>query len=499
MKTQVSILNVLICLLICTETFSQSGESKFKKVTINSQGKLITDILPLYNLNLLSFTEQNNNQQIDGKEEGELKFYIINTGLNELEELTVSITDINKTQGLKYGNTYFVRAIRVGDSVLVTIPIAANDSLKNGSALFNINVADKNSIVNKTAQITIPTKESSIIPVFSWIIPNSALEKTEFPVYEISGMLKSEIRITRLNLYVNGMISTDKNTFLVLPTENPDEYLIKRTLALEEGYNEIRVEAQNSMGVSLSETRVINYSVQKIDQIYREKRIALVIGNADYVNGNNLANPVNDAIAFSAALKELGFNVLTFLNADQKTLKKAMDEFGERLRDFNVSLFYYAGHGLQVNGINYLIPVDANLRIAQDVDYDCVDVGRLLGKMEAAGTATNIVILDACRDNPFERAWSARSGGKGNGLAFMNAPSGSIIAYATSPGKTASDGTGKNGLYTEALLQFINVPGLPIEEFFKNVRRVVEIKSNKAQTPWESTSLKGTFYFRIKK
>lgn len=166
------------------------------------------------------------------------------------------------------------------------------------------------------------------------------------------------------------MISTDKNTFLVLPTDNPEEYLIKRTLALEEGYNEIRVEAQNSRGVSLSETRVINYSVQKIDQIYREKRIALVIGNADYVNGNNLANPVNDAKAFSSALKELGFNVLTFLNADHKTMKKAMDEFGERLRDFNVSLFYYAGHGLQVNGINYLIPVDANLRIAQDVDYD---------------------------------------------------------------------------------------------------------------------------------
>jgi len=223
-----------------------------------------------------------------------------------------------------------------------------------------------------------------------------------------------------------------------------------------------------------------------------------VIGNSNYKSSNTLKNPVNDATAFAAALKGLGFHVLSYFDADQKTMKKAMDEFGNLLRDYNVGLFYFAGHGLQVNGINYLIPVDANLLIAQDVDYDCVDVGRLLGKMDEAGTSTNIIILDACRDNPFERSWSGRSESKGSGLAFMNAPSGSIIAYATSPGKTASDGTGKNGLYTSALLQYINIPGQPIEEFFKNVRTMVEARSNKAQTPWESTSLKGNFFFRIK-
>jgi len=121
-------------------------------------------------------------------------------------------------------------------------------------------------------------------------------------------------------------------------------------------------------------------------------------------------------------------------------------------------------------------------------------VGRILGKMEDSGCETNIIILDACRDNPFERKWSGRSV-KTQGLAFMNAPSGSIIAYSTSPGKTASDGTGENGLYTSALLKYIQVPNLILEDVFKNVRSEIEKTSDGRQTPWESTSLKGSFYF----
>jgi uncharacterized caspase-like protein len=236
-----------------------------------------------------------------------------------------------------------------------------------------------------------------------------------------------------------------------------------------------------------------------LQESYSEKRLALVIGNSNYLYGNFLPNPVNDANAVAQALEDVGFTVLKYLNTDQKTMNRAMDDFGGKLKNYTVGLFYYAGHGLQVKGNNYLIPVDAALKIEQDVLYDCVDAGRLLGKMEDAGVKTNIVFLDACRDNPFERSWRGRSTAtEGNGLAFMNAPSGSIIAYATSPGKTASDGTGKNGLYTEAILKYIKVPGLKIEDFFKNVRTMVEINSNKMQTPWESTSLKGDFYFRIK-
>jgi uncharacterized caspase-like protein len=314
----------------------------------------------------------------------------------------------------------------------------------------------------------------------------------------LSGTVTSKSRVTSLTLFVNGRILNDNIKFSLLPGEKANEYKISRALALNEGYNEVKIEMMSDQGTSFSETRLINYNIQNIDETYKEKRLALVIGNSEYVNSNPLPNPVNDAKAIAQALRDVDFTVLSYYNADSKTMKKAMDDFGEKLKDYNVGLFYYAGHGLQVKGNNYLIPVEAVLKVEQDVDYDCINAGRLLGKMEAAGTSTNIVILDACRDNPFERSWGGRSTAEGNGLAFMNAPSGSIVAYATSPGKTASDGAGKNGLYTEAILEFIKVPGLSIEDFFKNVRATVEKKSNKTQVPWESTSLKGNFYFKIR-
>jgi len=498
MKIQIIIISFLFTFLSCISLFAQTGESSFKKVTISANEKSVTEILPSFTLGKLMFKDQDDNQRLDGNEEGTIRFYIANPGLFEIEELTISIVDINQNAGLSYQNIQKVKSIKQGDSALIVIPLTANDKLKDGSARFSINVTENKSSVTGAAQIIIPTKESTGSPVFEWISPNAELERTDFPVFEIAAKLKSATRITDLKMYLNGMIPSDKNVFTILPTDNPQEYLVRRNLTLEEGYNEVRIGAQNSGGVSLSGIRTINYSVQKIDQTYREKRLALVMGNSNYSHSNPLTNPVNDALAFAEALKGLDFTVMTFIDADQKTMKRAMDEFGEKLPEFNVGLFYFAGHGLQVNGINYLIPIDASLRIQQDVDYDCIDVGRVLGKMEAAETATNIIILDACRDNPFERSWSGRSGGKSSGLAFMTAPSGSIIAYATSPGKTASDGTGKNGLYTEALLQFIHIPGLPIEEFFKNVRTMVEQRSNGAQTPWESTSLKGNFFFKVK-
>lgn len=225
----------------------------------------------------------------------------------------------------------------------------------------------------------------------------------------------------------------------------------------------------------------------------QENRLALVIGNGDYENAGTLANPENDAKAIAKKLKELDFEVIERLNLDQKSMKKAIDEFGELLKDYDVGLFFYAGHGLQVDGNNYLIPADADLSNANDVEYDCVRADRVLGKMESSNSKTNIVILDACRDNPFERSWNR--GVKGKGLAFMNAPSGSLIAYATSPGTTASDGTGKNGAYTEALLKHIGTTNVSIENIFKRVRISVEESTGGQQMPWEYTSLMGSFYF----
>ena len=225
----------------------------------------------------------------------------------------------------------------------------------------------------------------------------------------------------------------------------------------------------------------------------QEQRLALLIGNSNYIHGGILNNPVNDVRAVERALEELGFTVIKYEDCSQKAMKRAMDRFGRKLKGKDVGLFFYAGHGVQVDGHNYLLPIDAKLDIENDAEYDCVRTDRILAKMEEAGSRTNIVILDACRDNPFERSW--RRSAKGEGLAFMNAPSGSLIAYSTSPGKTALDGAGPNSTYTSALLEHIATPGITVLKMFQKVRSAVMFRSGNKQIPWESTSLKGDFYF----
>jgi uncharacterized caspase-like protein len=160
----------------------------------------------------------------------------------------------------------------------------------------------------------------------------------------------------------------------------------------------------------------------------QEKRIALVIGNGNYI-GSILANPENDARAMKNVLIKSGFEVLEYENLKQSQMKKAIDEFGMKLKNYDVGLFFYAGHGIQSKGLNYLIPVDADLQNEAQVEYDCVQADRVLALMEESGAKVKIVILDACRNNPFERSWTRATSGKG--LATMNAPSGTLIAYST--------------------------------------------------------------------
>ena len=489
----------VVSVFLSNVALSQSGESKFKRVIINPNEKIITPLFPSFKINDLSYTDANRNGQLDADEEGSIGFYIKNSGTILLSELTINLNVPDSIKGISFSKTKTVKQISPGDSILVNIPLTSDEKLKDGQAQFEIHITDNHSDSMKMARLIIPTKAAIPVPVFAWRTPDSIKAKTDFAVVNIAGIVKTRSNIVWLKVFVNGQIPDDEKSFKVLATQNLNEYRIERTITLNEGDNEIKVEVKNEQGVTTSDSRVINYFVQKIDQTYVEKRLALIFGNADYLNCNPLRNPVNDAKAIAEALKEVGFTVLLYINSDLKTMKKAMDEFGEKLKKYNVGLFYYAGHGMQVKGNNFLIPVDASLKVEQDVDYDCDDAGRLLGKMEAASTSTNIIILDACRDNPFSRSWGGRSIGQdGTGLAFMNAPSGTIIAYATSPGKTASDGFGMNGLYTEAILQYIKVPSLPIEDFFKNVRLTVEKKSNGKQTPWEATSLNGSFYFIIK-
>lgn len=219
-----------------------------------------------------------------------------------------------------------------------------------------------------------------------------------------------------------------------------------------------------------------------------ERRVALVIGNAKYLSAP-LTNPPNDARDMAAALRGGGFEVIELIDGTQKQMNRAIAQFGDKLSSDTVALFYYAGHGIQVKGKNYLVPIDAQISNESSVRVESVDVD---GVLDQLGTSElNVVILDACRNNPFER----RMRSVGGGLAQMDAPKGSLIAYATAPGKTAADGDGRNGLFTQELLKQIQVPGLTIEQVFKNVRREVARATRDNQIPWESSSMTGDFYF----
>lgn len=223
-----------------------------------------------------------------------------------------------------------------------------------------------------------------------------------------------------------------------------------------------------------------------------ESRLALVIGNAAY-KSSPLANPVNDARLMELALKEAGFTVLKAENASIREMRRLVRDFGDRLKTSGgVGLFYFAGHGVQVRGENFLVSTDSDIRNEDEVADDSVNASVVLEKMQTAGNRMNIIILDACRDNPFAN----KSRSAANGLATLSAPSGSLVAYATAPGSVASDGRGGNGLYTHYLVNAIRQPGLPIEEVFKQVRAAVRRDSSNQQTPWENTALEGQFYFR---
>jgi WD40 repeat protein len=221
-----------------------------------------------------------------------------------------------------------------------------------------------------------------------------------------------------------------------------------------------------------------------------EPRVALIIGNGEY-SFAPLKNPTNDARAMAERLSALRFRVTRLENATQEEMYQAIRAFGDDLRGGGVGLFYFSGHALQVRGRNYLLPVRATIQREDEIVYRTVDMGQVLDKMETARNRVNIVILDACRNNPFGREYRSVQ----PGLAVVDAPSNTLIGFATAPGSVASDGAGVNGLYTHHLLGALAEPGLRLEDAMKKVRSAVRLESAGRQVPWESTSLEVDFYF----
>lgn len=235
----------------------------------------------------------------------------------------------------------------------------------------------------------------------------------------------------------------------------------------------------------------------------KDIRYALVIGNASYATAP-LANPLNDAQDISEKLKQLNFEVDLYLDIEKNNIANVITSFYGKIDNRDaVSVLYYAGHAIQSNNINYLIPVNANITGLESLDNEAYGFNQLLGNMQKARSRTNIVILDSCRNNPFTAQKSgeknsaafANSSTSNSGLAPIDAPPGTLIAYATEPGKVAKDGAGRNGTYTKYLLKYLDQP-VGIEKMFKTVRAAVMLETGNRQVPWEHSSLYRDFLFK---
>lgn len=369
------------------------------------------------------------------------------------------------------------------------IPVSpTNHLLANIKVSDNRNKKSKEEHTSPKNQLDHQPKQKSTATI-DWIDFASTANKKE---YQLKVGVKSNSKVEEVSVELNGSQSRG------IQTVKSDGYdmMINRNLSLSEGYNSIVVSVRNEDGITTSK-KMVTCTVAQPAPISNGKRIALVIGNANYQDiDKKLKNPVNDATDLAAKLKNLGFTVILSLDNTQQSMEAAILEFGKKAQNYDVALFYYAGHGIRCNGSNFLIPVDANLPEESYVQYKCTNANLVLDLLDKAKCQMKIVILDACRNNPFARSWNRSISGEG--LSMMNAPRGTFIAYSTAPGDVALDGTGRNSPYTSALLQTLDIPNLSITDFFQEVLEKVAITTNDRQNPWTSGSFKGKFIFNQK-
>ncbi|MCU0462765.1 MAG: caspase family protein [Bacteroidales bacterium] len=339
--------------------------------------------------------------------------------------------------------------------------------------------------VTAKSEIRYFTNPSAVLPEIKWATPENPNSIVGAESFIVSASIKSPTDLKSVKLYVNADVQSEDNIF---NAAGADEgiYNWENSVMLRKGENSIYIVAMNAAGSARSEKRVIKY-----EENLTEKRLALVFGNSMYIDKPPLKNPVNDANLMAATLEELGFDVIKRLDATRNDMMSALREFNEKLPDYSVALFYYAGHGNQVDGKNYLIPTDATLEKPGDCKFEAIGVDFIVEEFERYPDNTNVVILDACRDNPFA-TWSR---GETAGFKQISFSSGTIIVFATSEGATAADGRGDNGLFTEVLVKQMLVP----QSIFSVVMKTrVEVRrlSNNQQTPMEWNKLNGDFYFR---
>jgi hypothetical protein len=314
--------------------------------------------------------------------------------------------------------------------------------------------------------------EKSVLIVKSGVNTLTSIKRipSDFPI----NYVPKETRERRPFLICN----LEYEAWLKLPALIPDENTI--------------LQSNRSNTSTLEEIAQIKTSESSsyIHSSYSNKRLALVIGNAAYRN-KPLANPKNDADDMSAVLKKFGFEVIDLRDSSLAEMRRGVRDFGDKLMNYDVGLVYYSGHGVEVNGRNFFLPVSEDIKHEDEVADQALDANLILEKMASANKNVNILIVDACRNNNLVSRYKSKK----NGLAAMDAPKGTIVAFSTSPGKVAEDGNTRNSPYTKYLIKEMLVPNRPIEGVFKATRRSVLEETRGRQTPWENTSLSGEFYF----
>ena len=328
---------------------------------------------------------------------------------------------------------------------------------------------------------------NSALASITWKLPLLSRQNTSEKNFRIQAGIKSDSQITSVSVVINRQMTRG----VLLTVNDGFDFAVNQEIPLAKGMNEVMIVVENKAGKSVSEIRYVNYQTITHDVAYTtHKRLALVVGNADY-QYFPLANPVNDAKDISAKLKNLGFDVILLTNKTKEQMEHAIDNFGSKAKDYDVAMFFYAGHAIQHNGKNYLLPVNVSSWDVDDewkIEHDCMPVDRVLTNMEYSKCKLKLVVLDACRDNLFRSIY-------GIGLSPVNASAGTFIAYSTSPNTKALDGTGRNSPYTAELLKRIDTKQLKIEDLFKQVRKGVLEKTNGQQLPWDQSSIVGEFFF----
>ena len=331
-------------------------------------------------------------------------------------------------------------------------------------------------------------------PAITWLQPANPNVKSTDKTYPLRALLNC--REATLTLYVNGS-SQNTRDFAIRAKAGETMTTFQKEINLNEGENELYIEAVVKGEILRSSKVTISYQppiVKTAPPAFQEKRIALVIGNGQYILGNSLKNPRNDAEAMKKQLGLLGFTVIYRLDRTYAELQKDISEFGREAKNYDLALFYYAGHGIQYADENFLVPVNAQLEYEETVRAECVSLNLVLDNLRGADVKVGVLILDACRTLPFKRNWVSkrRTLGTPEGLRPMTPPSGTLIAYAADVNQTADDNpTEPNGLYTSILLKYLKVPGLTLEQIFKHTRSEIIEKTGKKQEPAEYNKMTG--------